>query len=231
MNKCGIYQIENTANGKVYIGRAVDIAKRWGEHRYNLKNDQHANSHLQHAFDKYGKSAFKFAVIEECSKKDIVDRESFHIMSFPTEMTYNKDGDYGNGVVEPGPEARENMSKAQAGREITAEHRAKLSKASSDYYSAPENRAKTSRALMGNKNALGSRGNCGQKLSTKHKAKISAAMKGRLWSATRKRRNAVTSETRAKMSAVRKGKPWSPARRAAQEVKNAAGAASRALRH
>lgn len=29
----GIYCIENTANGKKYIGQASDIEKRWAQHK------------------------------------------------------------------------------------------------------------------------------------------------------------------------------------------------------
>lgn len=35
----GIYKIENTVNGKVYIGQSVDIKKRWKAHRSELCNN------------------------------------------------------------------------------------------------------------------------------------------------------------------------------------------------
>jgi excinuclease UvrABC nuclease subunit len=33
----GIYQILNTVDGKIYIGKARDIKCRWRNHRYQLK--------------------------------------------------------------------------------------------------------------------------------------------------------------------------------------------------
>lgn len=60
----GIYCIENTANGKKYIGQAVDIKSRWRTHKCELRLGKHVNKHLQRAWKKYGESSFKFSVIE-----------------------------------------------------------------------------------------------------------------------------------------------------------------------
>jgi len=43
----GIYKIRNKQNNKVYIGSAVDIKKRWRDHKWNLKENKHHNPHLQ----------------------------------------------------------------------------------------------------------------------------------------------------------------------------------------
>ena len=42
---CGIYKIENLVNGKVYIGKSLDIYKRWNDHKWTSKtpNDVHYN--------------------------------------------------------------------------------------------------------------------------------------------------------------------------------------------
>ena len=37
----GIYCIENTANGKRYIGQARHIERRWRQHRVSLENGKH----------------------------------------------------------------------------------------------------------------------------------------------------------------------------------------------
>lgn len=42
----GIYLITNTVNGKQYIGSAVNILRRWDEHRCRLNEWSHANEHL-----------------------------------------------------------------------------------------------------------------------------------------------------------------------------------------
>lgn len=60
MGPGGIYEIVNTANGKRYIGSAVDFKKRHREHFNALKRQKHRNSHLQSAWDKHGESVFQF---------------------------------------------------------------------------------------------------------------------------------------------------------------------------
>lgn len=46
----GIYRIRNIKNGKIYIGQSVDISHRWACHLYDLRNNRHANPHLQRAY-------------------------------------------------------------------------------------------------------------------------------------------------------------------------------------
>lgn len=47
--KVGIYCIENTKNGKKYIGQSSKIEQRWSDHRTLLKYNSHYNIHLQNA--------------------------------------------------------------------------------------------------------------------------------------------------------------------------------------
>lgn len=63
--KSGIYIIKNLANNKIYIGSAVDIAKRWRRHKKDLNKNKHHSELLQRAWNKYGKENFKFEVIQE----------------------------------------------------------------------------------------------------------------------------------------------------------------------
>lgn len=44
---CGIYQIRNTVTGKIYIGSAVDIARRFRVHRWYLTKGEHGSRHLE----------------------------------------------------------------------------------------------------------------------------------------------------------------------------------------
>ena len=60
MAQSGIYQILNTVNGKRYIGSAINLGKRRSNHFSDLKRSAHTNSHLQHAYNKYGGRAFVF---------------------------------------------------------------------------------------------------------------------------------------------------------------------------
>lgn len=60
----GIYAIVNKINGNRYVGSAVDIAQRWRQHTYRLRKNNHHSKHLQSAWNKYGKQAFDFLVLE-----------------------------------------------------------------------------------------------------------------------------------------------------------------------
>lgn len=99
---CGIYCIENKTNGKKYIGKSVNIQKRWKEHKSQLCNGTHVNSYLQHSWDKYGEFAFEFSIIEECAEGDLNDREKYWIEfynSFNNGFNLTLGGDGGNTIA------------------------------------------------------------------------------------------------------------------------------------
>lgn len=73
----GIYSIKHIATGRVYVGSASNISKRWSRHRKDLRSNQHSNKHLQAAWNKYGETAFVFEVIELTN--DLTQREQFWI--------------------------------------------------------------------------------------------------------------------------------------------------------
>ncbi len=56
--------IQNTVNGKCYVGSAVNFGKRWATHTGYLKKVDHHSQKLQRAWDKHGEEAFEFSIIE-----------------------------------------------------------------------------------------------------------------------------------------------------------------------
>ena len=78
MNNCGIYQIKNTINGKIYIGSSKNIHIRWNKHKNDLTKGFHHNIHLQRSFHKNG-DVFEYILLESCLKEDLFDREEFWI--------------------------------------------------------------------------------------------------------------------------------------------------------
>jgi group I intron endonuclease len=60
----GIYSIVHIESGRPYVGSALDIYKRWSEHRSELTYNYHDNQRLQHFWNKYGEAAFDFKILE-----------------------------------------------------------------------------------------------------------------------------------------------------------------------
>lgn len=77
--KSGIYKIENTVNGKVYVGQTKDLKRRKTSHFCDLRYNRHHNCHLQNAFNKYGENAFRFEVIEYCHETLLNSREAYWV--------------------------------------------------------------------------------------------------------------------------------------------------------
>jgi group I intron endonuclease len=68
----GVYLIRNTVNGKVYVGSTVDLRVRLVDHFWELAQGKHRNGHLQNAWNKYGKFAFEFEILEDIDVDDIL---------------------------------------------------------------------------------------------------------------------------------------------------------------
>jgi hypothetical protein len=59
----GVYKIENTVTGKIYIGQSTSYPVRWRAHRTRMRRGIHPC--LQHDYDKHGLDSFEFSVIQE----------------------------------------------------------------------------------------------------------------------------------------------------------------------
>lgn len=81
MNKkmIGIYKITNKINNKSYIGQSVHIERRWIEHCIPSSNSQ-----IAQAIKQNGKENFDFQVLEECSIKELDEKEKYYIKKFNT---------------------------------------------------------------------------------------------------------------------------------------------------
>jgi group I intron endonuclease len=79
----GIYKISCRPSGKVYVGSAVNMYRRWhSRHLPQLRRNKHSNRHLQSAWNKYGESAFTCEVIEQCDTTELISREQYWMDKF-----------------------------------------------------------------------------------------------------------------------------------------------------
>ena len=79
MTKSGIYEIVCLVTNDRYIGSAIDIKRRWREHKSYLNRNLNFCPHLQKAWNKYGESNFIFSIIEEVDVDLLIEREQYYI--------------------------------------------------------------------------------------------------------------------------------------------------------
>jgi group I intron endonuclease len=215
----GIYEIVNKANGKRYIGSAINIKRRWNVHRSDLRLGSHHSRALQRAWNKYGDDQFDFRVVELCAKGQLLSREQWHLDVGRPE--YNCSPSAGTCLGIKRDEAfRLKISKARLGKPLSEQHRSAIGRSLIGLKRSMEAIEKSAAAKRGRK--LGP-------LSDEHRRKIGAAQPsarppefGAAISQAKKgkpRPDMVgnrfgsierSAEHRANMSAAQKGRPKSP---------------------
>jgi len=95
-SKAGIYKLTCDDNGKIYIGKAVNINRRLNQHK-NYKSDN--NGYFPRAVLKYGWDSFKveiLEIVENFNKSEdninLLEREAYYIKLFDStniEIGYN----------------------------------------------------------------------------------------------------------------------------------------------
>lgn len=143
-NKSGIYCIENLSTHKKYVGQAVSVSGRFKEHISDLNHQDHFNSYLQNAWNKYGEDDFIYYVLEYCSIEKLDERETFYIDKLnllDRDFGYNlkRGGQHGGGTFSK--EVKEKLSKSIKAS-YTEELREIRSKQLKELWSNPEERKK-----------------------------------------------------------------------------------------
>jgi group I intron endonuclease len=161
----GVYVITNTVNGHKYIGSAINLNRRKGEHFAALDKGKHHSAYLQRAYNKYGKSCFTFSVLKYCNRSELIDFEQQAMDQYRPE--YN---------IAP-------RAGSQLGYKHTKETLAKLSKKLKGRIISPEQREKLRAALVGKKRPSGvvekiRKGLLGRVMSSDWRANLSASHKG-----------------------------------------------------
>jgi hypothetical protein len=60
----GIFQIQNTASGRAFIGSSKDLPAIFNRHQWQLKLGAHPNSELQRDWNELGPDKFTFTVLD-----------------------------------------------------------------------------------------------------------------------------------------------------------------------
>jgi group I intron endonuclease len=123
----GVYAIRCVANRKLYIGSAMNIAKRCRQHVSDLNAQRHRNIHLQRAWNLYGPEAFEFGVVELTDAGNLRDREQYHLdqcQAYDSRFGFNIAPGVDNKIV--APETGRKIAEKKRGHVVTPETRAKL---------------------------------------------------------------------------------------------------------
>ena len=81
----GLYAIRNKVTGKYYVGETLYLRKREIQHFSNLKTNKHENDYLQKSYNKYGKDAFEFIILEADNSftlEELNEKEKYYIEYF-----------------------------------------------------------------------------------------------------------------------------------------------------
>ena len=181
----GIYKLI-CPNGKIYIGKAVNLNKRLNRHK-NSGKDLKSRSFLGNAIKKYGWDTFTVEILEIVENFDklkdnqaLLDREAYYIEFFDTtdrSKGYNlcKFSNDSTGIPIPeeirlrmrGPrhteESKRKISEATLGRKHSEESKEKMRKPKSK-----EHAANISKAMIGKPNLAW----IGRKMSEEQKQKM-----------------------------------------------------------
>ena len=69
----GIFEVKNTANGKILLGSSLNLEGPLNSHKFMLKIGRHRNDALQKEWNEYGEDKFVFEILEVVKVKDDPD--------------------------------------------------------------------------------------------------------------------------------------------------------------
>lgn len=186
----GIYAIIHRDSGKLYVGSALSLARRHGEHQRMLRRSDHENDHLQKAWNKYGCEAFTFTILLICAPADLLYYEQRALDYFKTRIGWRR-------MYNANPNAGSNLG----GKMSTRARALLLERLKGNQYTKGHKLSSEHKAKI---SVFMTKRNTGHRHSEATKAKIAAAHHGKV----------VSAETRAKISAAGKGRKFSDQHRA-----------------
>jgi hypothetical protein len=72
----GVFQVKNTANGRILLGSSLNLDGALNGHRFMLKTGSHRNKELLSDWNEYGADNFVFEILEVV---DVRDNPNFNL--------------------------------------------------------------------------------------------------------------------------------------------------------
>lgn len=206
----GIYSIVHVDSGKVYVGQALNIARRIYRHYLSTSNCVR----LSRAIQCYGWDSFEVKLLERVDDISLLDEREQHFIDF----FHAADSDIGYNIcplvsshkgVPHTAESKAKISAALKGKPKSLSYRlSQMGHPVSEEARAKIRAARIGKPLSDEHRIEISKANLGRQFSDEHRANLSAALMG----------HSVSAETRAKLSRDRIGLHPSAEKRAAQHV-------------
>jgi group I intron endonuclease len=206
-----LYRIVNLINGKVYIGQAADVSKRWHDHRRAVRLNRPTQI-IHHAMIKHGLDNFVFEVIACCKTQD--DANHIETELVKQYNTYAPNG-YGYNATFGGMNAPKTEAWRQQMREHWADpvYKTEVAQAISNSLQSrtPEEKAETAKLLSkifrGRHLSPTTEFEIGHKLSSESLQKMSNSLSGR--ECPERKGVPLSQEVRNKISESKMGStPW-----------------------
>jgi group I intron endonuclease len=204
--RAGIYMIRNEVTGDRYYGSSVNLRTRSAQHSYTLRRGVHRNRWLQYSWNKYGETAFTFAVLAVLERADVLATEQRLLnANVGSDGCMNLASDASAPMLgrKHSSESRAKTSARHKGRVKSAAECAAISAAKKGvpgHRHTPETRAKMSASLRASSAMAAYQADRRTKpprvFSEQARANIAAAQTGKT----------MSPEARARMSAAGKGK-------------------------
>jgi len=99
----GIYQIKNSANGKIFIGSAHNLPGIINSQRFQLKLGSHKNRQLQADWKEFGEAQFSFEILDELKRIGQSEQDHAKELALLEDMWLEKLKPYGEQGYNPLP--------------------------------------------------------------------------------------------------------------------------------
>lgn len=103
----GVFQVKNTANGKVLLGSSLNLEGPLNSHKFMLSIGRHRNEALQRDWNEFGEEKFVFEILEVVKVKEDPNFDMDQESTLLEEIWLEKLQPFGDRGYNTGPKIRQ----------------------------------------------------------------------------------------------------------------------------